>query len=79
MPKLPRLQGDRIVAAFTRHGWAVARQRGSHVVLRYPPPPARPERRIVVPVHSGRTVKIGTLAAILHDAGLTPAEFSTWL
>lgn len=79
VPRLPRVQGDRIVAAHTRNGWGVARRRGSHVVPRYPPPPSRPERRIVVPVHSGRTVKTGTLAAIPHDAGVTPEEFSTWL
>ena len=31
MAKLPVLTGDKVVKAFSRAGWMVARQKGSHV------------------------------------------------
>ncbi len=34
MPKLPRVSGAEVVRALERLGFAVARQRGSHIVLR---------------------------------------------
>jgi predicted RNA binding protein YcfA (HicA-like mRNA interferase family) len=52
------------VKALEAEGWAVVRQRGSHVRLR------KPGRRLalVVPLH--RELKKGTVAGILRDAGL---------
>lgn len=36
-----------------------------------------PERagKVIVPMHKGKTLKLGTLSSILHDAGLTSDEF----
>ncbi|MDA8385149.1 MAG: type II toxin-antitoxin system HicA family toxin [Actinomycetota bacterium] len=76
MSRLPRAPGDRIVAAFTRHGWTVHHQRGSHVYLRHP---GHPGVQLTVPVHAGHIVKLGTLAAILSDADITAEEFTSWL
>lgn len=67
MPSLPVLSGRRIVRALERLGFTVARQKGSHVVMQ------RGSAGCVVPQH--REVKIGTLAAILRQAGLTQDEF----
>jgi predicted RNA binding protein YcfA (HicA-like mRNA interferase family) len=50
-----------------RLGFHQARQKGSHVILKRGPVGC------VVPLH--REVKIGTLAGILRQAGLTPDEF----
>lgn len=33
MPVLPRLNGRDVVKAFTRAGWQMVRQRGSHMIL----------------------------------------------
>jgi predicted RNA binding protein YcfA (HicA-like mRNA interferase family) len=33
MPAVPLLRPAEVVAAFERHGWQVARQRGSHIIL----------------------------------------------
>ncbi len=67
MPKLPVVSGAEAIRAFERLGFAVARQRGSHIVLR------RAESGCVVPNH--REIKIGTLAGILKQAGVSIEEF----
>ena len=69
--KLPRLTGSAMLRALNRDGWIIARRRGSHVILEHR---LKPDI-VVVPVHAGRTLKIGTLSGILEDAGLTPEEF----
>ncbi|MBU4175614.1 MAG: type II toxin-antitoxin system HicA family toxin [Actinobacteria bacterium] len=33
MPSVPLLRPNQVVKAFTRLGWEVARQRGSHIIL----------------------------------------------
>jgi predicted RNA binding protein YcfA (HicA-like mRNA interferase family) len=67
MPKLPRTSGPEIVKALQRLGFEVARQRGSHVVMR------RGAAGCVVPNH--REVKVGTLAGVLRQAGVSVEEF----
>ena len=67
MPKLPVLSGAEIVRALEKLGFEQVRQRGSHVVLR------RGGSGTVVPLH--RPVKIGTLAGILRQAGVSQDEF----
>lgn len=70
MAKLPtELSGREVVAALTRMGFVVMRQRGSHMILRRDDPYCR----VVVPNH--RNVRIGTLRHIVNDAGLTVEEF----
>lgn len=67
MPRLPHLSGREIVSALQRLGFEVARQRGSHIVMR------RGSAGCVVPDH--RQVKIGTLAGLLKQAGIAAEEF----
>jgi predicted RNA binding protein YcfA (HicA-like mRNA interferase family) len=67
MPKLPRLSGAEVVRALERLGFAVARQRGSHIVMR------RGSSGCVVPNH--REIKTGTLAGVLKQAGVSAEEF----
>jgi predicted RNA binding protein YcfA (HicA-like mRNA interferase family) len=67
MPKLPRVSGAEVVRALGRLGFAVARQRGSHIVLR------RGSSGCVVPNH--RELKTGTLAGVLKQAGVSPEDF----
>jgi predicted RNA binding protein YcfA (HicA-like mRNA interferase family) len=49
-------------------GFAVARQRGSHIVMR------RGSSGCVVPNH--RELKLGTLMGVLKQAGVTLEEFA---
>jgi predicted RNA binding protein YcfA (HicA-like mRNA interferase family) len=64
-PRQPVVSGERLVKALAKDGWAVVRQRGSHVRLK------KPGRRnaLVVPLH--KEIRRGTLGGILRDADLS--------
>ncbi|MGZ5007052.1 MAG: type II toxin-antitoxin system HicA family toxin [Methylobacter sp.] len=67
MPKLPVVSGAEVVRAFQRLGFVVARQRGSHIVMR------RVSSGCVVPNHA--ELKSGTLSGVLKQAGISVDEF----
>ncbi len=67
MPKLPVVSGLEVVRALERLGFELARQRGSHIVMR------RGSAGCVVPNH--RELKVGTLIGVLKQAGVSPEEF----
>lgn len=67
MPEFPHLSGTDIVKIFQKMGFAVARQKGSHVVLR------KGNRGCVVPMH--KEVAIGTLKSAIKQAGINPEDF----
>jgi len=67
MPKLPRVSGSEAVRALRRLGFEVARQQGSHMVMR------RESSGCVVPNH--REIKTGTLAGVLRQGGVSVEEF----
>ena len=73
--KLPRVTGREVVRTPERAGFIFDRQRGSHVILILP----RTRLRVSVPVHAGRTVKIGTLKGMLEDADIFPDDFRPFL
>lgn len=66
MPKLPIVAGRDVVRALERMGFAVTRQRGSHIMLRRGP------TGCVVPDHD--ELKTGTLSGVLKQAGISPEE-----
>jgi predicted RNA binding protein YcfA (HicA-like mRNA interferase family) len=68
MPKFPGLSGTEIVRALTKLGFTVARQSGSHIVMR------GNGVGCVVPNH--KEVKVGTVNGILRQAGVSADEFS---
>lgn len=67
MGKLPRVSGAEVVRTLESLGFVVARQRGSHIVMR------RGAVGCVVPNH--REIKTGTLIGVLKQAGVTSDEF----
>jgi len=67
-PALSDLPVRRVIRALESVGFAYVRTKGSHAVYRHPD-----GRVAVVPQHG--TVKRGTLASILRQAGLAPDEF----
>ena len=67
MPKLPHVSGMQAIKAPERLGFKRVRQSGSHVVLR------RGADGCVVPLHA--ELKVGTLAGLIRQAGLTNDEF----
>jgi predicted RNA binding protein YcfA (HicA-like mRNA interferase family) len=61
--KLPRgTSADRVVRALQRLGYAVIRQKGSHVRMRHEGPPSH---AITVPLHN--PLKVGMLHGILSE------------
>ena len=66
-PSLPHISGADAIRALQKLGFAVARQKGSHVVMR------RGSTGCVVPNH--RELKVGTLSSVLKQAGVSPDEF----
>ncbi len=69
MPKLPVISGAKAIKAFSRAGWRVARQKGSHVQM----VKEGHEAILTVPIHS--ELRHGTLRGLIRDAGLTVEEF----
>jgi len=67
MPSLLHLSGAEVVRVLERMGPVLARQRGSHIVLR------RGAVGCVVPNH--REIKLGTLAGLLKQGGVSAEEF----
>jgi len=67
MPKLPVVSGSEAEKALQRLGFVVARQRGSHIVMR------RGSSGCVVLNHA--ELKTGTLGGILKQAGISVDEF----
>lgn len=67
------MPGRVCVAALVKIGFAVDRQRGSHIILKRNYPPCR----LVVPDHLA--LDKGTLRAILRQAAITVDEFNELL
>ena len=67
MPKLPHISGAQVVKALERLGFVVARQSGRHIILR------KGSSGCVVPNH--KEIKVGTLAGVLRQAGVSADEF----
>lgn len=70
MPKLPILSGKDVVKALHKIGYEIDHQTGSHIILRQN---KQPFRRMTVPNH--KEIAVGTLRAIIREAGLTREEF----
>ncbi len=74
MSRLPRITGQRLIAALLKAGFETVRVKGSHHFLRHPD-----GRRTVVPVHRGETIGPGLMAQILRDCDMTPEQLSDLL
>jgi predicted RNA binding protein YcfA (HicA-like mRNA interferase family) len=73
--KRPRVTARETVRALHRDGWYDDAQVGSHLSLRHPTKPGK----VIVPIHTGRTLKPALLAQILKDAQLDVDKFRSLL
>lgn len=69
MPALPALSGRKVVRAFEKLGWQVARQRGSHIIL------VKEGEMATLSVPDHKEVAKGTLRSLIRAAGITVEEF----
>jgi predicted RNA binding protein YcfA (HicA-like mRNA interferase family) len=74
MGRLPRASGAEVVRALVRGRFIVSHVNGSHYFLRGPN-----GRVVIVPVHAGRTVPVGTMRSILRQSGLTAEQLAALL
>jgi predicted RNA binding protein YcfA (HicA-like mRNA interferase family) len=71
MQKLPRVCGDKHVAAFKRAGWKLNHIEGSHHILIK----EGSDVHLSVPAHKGKDLGIGLLKKLIARAGLTNEEY----
>jgi predicted RNA binding protein YcfA (HicA-like mRNA interferase family) len=69
MATIPVLGGRDVVKAFSRDGWRVARQRGSHIIL------VKDGSMATLSVPDHKEVAKGTLRALVRASGLTVEQF----
>ncbi len=69
MAKLPVLSGAAVVRAFEALGWAIAGQRGSHIIL------VKDGEMATLSVPDHDEVAKGTLRSLIRAAGVTVDEF----
>ena len=62
--------GAEAVKKFTRAGWTISRQVGSHVML------VKPDYLYTLSVPQHRELGVGILKALIRQAGLTVEEFN---
>jgi len=75
MPKPPQARARDVVRVAESIGFKFDRQRGSDAVYIR----SSDGRRIVIPVHGGKDLKLGTLRGIILDMGLTIDAFKAML
>ncbi len=68
--KLKNLTAKEVLEILKKDGWYEIAQRGSHVQLKHP----EKKGKVTVPVHSGKTLPIGTIKSILKQAGIEDVE-----
>lgn len=66
-PSLPHISGAEAIRALQKLGFVIARQKGSHIILR------RDSAGCVVPNH--KELKTGTLSSVLKQAGVSVGAF----
>jgi predicted RNA binding protein YcfA (HicA-like mRNA interferase family) len=67
---LKRISGKQMAKVLRRHGWELDHVTASHHVLKK----AGEVRLISVPVHGNKTLKKGTQAGIMKQAGLKDSD-----
>lgn len=72
MKNLPALSARKVVKVFKKCGFFEDRQKGSHLIMIHP----NTRKRIVIPVHAGKTIRKPLLQSIIEDdAGMSIEEF----
>jgi len=67
--KLPVVSGVEVVKTFSKAGWIVVRERGSHIIME------KEGVDMLLTVPRKNEVKRGTLRSLIADAGMTVDEF----
>lgn len=71
MPKVPSINGAKLIKALKKKGFVLNRISGSHHILIH----QDKQITVSVPVHKGTTLGKGITLAIIKDAEITTEEF----
>lgn len=69
MGRLGNISGKEAVKAFQKAGWQQIGQVGSHLVM------VRPGSRVNLSIPQHKELSVGTLRALIRNAGLTVEQF----
>ena len=72
--RFPRVTANDAIRVIERIGFTLTRQSGSHKIYRN-----SEGKRVTIPYHGTKILKIKTLKNILNDANLTVEEFTNLL
>lgn len=75
MPKIPIISGNKAVSAFSKLGYQVVRQKGSHIRMHHFSDKSKGP--ITIPCH--RSLGKGLLRSLFRDANITSEEFKKLL
>ncbi len=67
VPGFLRISGKQAIKIFIKLGFYIARQKGSHVVMR------KDDKGCVIPKH--KTLAVGTLRSAIRQSGITADDF----
>ena len=70
-PRMRRMTAREVESLLTQHGFTMLSQSGSHRKWRN----SNTRRQVIVPMHSGRQLPLGTLRNILENSAIPPAEW----
>jgi predicted RNA binding protein YcfA (HicA-like mRNA interferase family) len=73
MPPLPVLSGREVAKAFSRDGWEMVRQKGSHMIL------VKSGHIASLSVPDHREIAKGTLRSLIRAAGYSVEDFAELL
>ncbi len=71
MPKVPIINGTKLIKILKKKGFVLNRISGSHHILIH----QNKQITLSVPVHKGKTLGRGITLAIIKDAGIAIEEF----
>lgn len=74
MSDFPSVKVKDFIRVITKLGYELDRQKRSHAIYK-----DSSGQRVVVPIHSGKDLKPGTLAGMIKDIGLEKEEFFRFL
>lgn len=69
MPSVPILKPAEVIKTFTKLGWEVSRQRGSHIIM------TKEGHQATLSIPNHNQVARGTLRSLISKAGITVEEF----
>lgn len=69
MTRLGNISGKEAAKAFAKAGWLAAGQVGSHLVL------TKPGVRVNLSIPQHKELSVGTLRALIRNAGMSVEEF----